>query len=37
MVSSYLFHEGNLVLEFKFDSSSVTFAASAPAGLAGTR
>ena len=35
-VSSYLFHGGNLVLEFKFDSGSMTFAPSAPAGLAGT-
>ena len=36
MVTSHLFHEGNLVLEFKFDSGSMTFAPSAPGGLAGT-
>jgi heat shock protein HslJ len=36
MVTSYFFHGGNLVLEFKFDSGSMTFAPSAPAGLART-
>src|SRR5262245_4310989 len=36
MVSSYLFHGGNLVLEFKFDSGTMTFAPSLPGGLAGT-
>lgn len=36
MVTSYLFHGGHLVLEFKFDSGTMTFAPSAPAGLAGT-
>jgi len=36
MVSSYLFHEGKLVLEFKFDSGTMTFVPSAPAGLAAT-
>jgi heat shock protein HslJ len=35
-VTSHLFHSGNLVLEFKFDSGSMTFAPSAPTGLAGT-
>ena len=36
MVTSYLFHSGNLVLEFKFHSGTMTFAPSAPTGLAGT-
>ena len=36
MVTSHLFHEGKLVLEFKFDSGTMTFAPSAPGGLAGT-
>jgi heat shock protein HslJ len=35
-VTSYLFKDGNLILEFKFDSGSMTFAPSAPAGLSGT-
>ena len=35
-VSSYLFDGANLVLEFKLDSGSMTFAPSAPAGLLGT-
>lgn len=36
-VTSYLFKDGNLILEFKFDSGSMTFAPSAPKGLGGTR
>ena len=35
-VSSYLFNYGNLILEFKLDSGTMSFAPSAPAGLAGT-
>jgi heat shock protein HslJ len=35
-VSSYLFDGENLVLEFKFDSGTMTFAPSAPSGLPGT-
>ncbi len=37
IVSSYFFKDGNLILEFKFDSGSMTFAPSAPGGLAGTK
>ena len=36
-VSSYFFKDGNLILEFKFDSGSMTFAPGAPASLSGTR
>lgn len=36
-VSSYFFKDGKLILEFKFDSGSMTFAPSAPTGLAGTQ
>ncbi|MCC7161504.1 MAG: META domain-containing protein, partial [Anaerolineae bacterium] len=36
LVSSYFIRDGKLVMEFKFDSGSMTFEASAPAGLAGT-
>ena len=35
-VASYLFNGDNLVLEFKLDSGSMTFAPSAPNGLAGS-
>ena len=35
-VSSYLFDGDNLVLEFKFDSGTMTFAPSAPTGLPGS-
>jgi heat shock protein HslJ len=35
-IGSYLFKEENLILEIKFDSGSMTFAPSAPAGLPGT-
>jgi len=37
MVSSYFFKDDNLILEFKFDSGSMTFAPSASTGLAGTQ
>lgn len=37
IVASYFFKDGSLILEFKFDSGSMTFAPSAPGGLAGTR
>ena len=36
LVSSYFIKDGNLVLEFKLDSGSMTFAPSAPGGLAGS-
>lgn len=36
-VSSYFFKDGKLILEFKFDSGSMTFVPSAPEGLAGTK
>lgn len=36
LVSSYFIKDGKLILEFKFDSGSMTFEASAPQGLAGT-
>ena len=35
-VTSYLFKDGNLILEFKFDSGTMSFTPSAPTGLAGT-
>lgn len=35
--SSYFIKDGNLILEFKFDSGSMVFAPSAPGGLAGTK
>lgn len=37
IVNSYFFKDGNLILEFKFDSGSMTFAPSAPSGLNDTR
>lgn len=36
-VSSYFFKDGKLILEFKFDSGSMTFAPSAPGGIADTK
>ena len=35
-ISSYFAKDGNLILEFKFDSGSMAFAPSAPTGLSGT-
>lgn len=37
LVSSYSLKDGNLILEFKLDSGSMTFAPSATTGLAGTK
>lgn len=37
LVSSYFLKDGNLILEFRFDSGSMTFAPSATTGLAGTK
>jgi heat shock protein HslJ len=36
MVNSYFLRDGSLLLEFKYDSGTMTFTPSAPAGLAGT-